>query len=54
MSNGIVNKTWLETSGGVIIADKTNVITIACFLYFRIKSGVRRPSFDKKYTIKGS
>ena len=31
---GIPNPIWLIKSGGVIIADKINIITIICFLYF--------------------
>ena len=50
----MVNNTWLEMSGGVIMADKQRVITVACFLYFRIKLGVSNPSFDRKKTMSGS
>ena len=37
-----------------MIADKIKVSTIACLLYLRMNSGVKKPIFVKKYTNTGN
>ena len=37
-----------------MIADKISAPTIECFLNLRIKSGVKNPNLDKKYTNIGN
>ena len=51
---GNATRTWLITSGGVIIAEITNMTIIACFLYDFRKSGVMTPALVKKNMIMGS
>ena len=53
-NTGIETNTWLDISGGVIIAESTRIITNACFLYFFIQAGVTKPNFDKKKIIIGN
>ena len=53
-NTGIETKIWLKISGGVIIADKINISTIACFLYFLIISGVISPILERKYAKIGN
>jgi hypothetical protein len=45
---------WEKISGGVMMAERIKITTMACFRYFLIKVGVMRPIFVRKNATIGN